>query len=80
MVKNGINSDNSTIDMSVGDSPDKGNGVFSNQDVKAGQNILTEVPSVIGPKQTSPFVCIDCFDYIDEKTGNIVNVKNSFSD
>jgi hypothetical protein len=80
MAKNGLNYYNiSEIDIFVGDSPDKGRGVFTNQDVKAGQKILTELHSVLGPKQTSPFVCINCFDYINENTGRIINVKNSFS-
>ena len=59
--------------IEVKESPGKGRGIFCIKSIKEGQKILSESPTVIGPKQTSPFVCVDCFDYIDEQTG-----KNRF--
>ena len=55
--------------IEVKESPGKGRGIFCIKSIKEGQKILSESPTVIGPKQTSPFVCVDCFDYIDEQTG-----------
>ena len=55
--------------IEVKESPGKGRGIFCVKTIKEGQKIFTESPTVIGPKQTSPFVCVDCFDYIDEQTG-----------
>ena len=56
--------------INVQESCGKGLGVFAKGLIKEGQKIISEPPSVIGPKQTSPFVCVDCLDYINEQTGN----------
>ena len=61
--------------INVQESCGKGLGVFAKGLIKEGQKIISEPPSVIGPKQTSPFVCIDCLDYINEQTGNWYNHK-----
>ena len=53
----------------VHESNGKGLGAFAGNKILEGTEIVTEKPSVIGPKQTSSFVCVDCFDYIDEQTG-----------
>ena len=55
--------------IEVKKSPGKGRGIFCTKAIKEGQNILIESPVVIGPKQASPFVCVNCFDYINEQTG-----------
>ena len=55
--------------IEVKNSPGKGRGIFCTQTIKEGQKILVESPIVIGPKQASPFVCVNCFDYINEDTG-----------
>ena len=55
----------------VRESVGKGRGMFSASQINEGNKIIAEVPSVIGPKQTSPFVCVDCFDYIDEQSGKL---------
>ena len=56
------------------ESPGKGRGIFCIKSLKEGQKVMNESPTVIGPKQTSPFVCVDCFDYIDEQTGKILRI------
>ena len=58
--------------MAIQESAGKGKGLFTIKTIKDGQKIITEPPIVIGPKMTSPFVCVDCFDYIDEQTGKMI--------
>ena len=55
--------------MVIKESAGKGLGAYADEFIKEGQSIISEKPAVIGPKQTSPFVCVDCFDYINEQTG-----------
>merc|ERR1712012_1128898 len=54
----------------VHESNGKGLGAFAANKILEGTEIVTEKPSVIGPKKTSSFVCVECFDYIDEQTVN----------
>ena len=54
----------------ITESTGKGLGTYAKFFIQEGQSIISEKPAVIGPKQTSPFVCVDCFDYINEQTGN----------
>ena len=63
----------------VHESNGKGLGAFAANKVLEGTEIVTEKPSVIGPKQTSSFVCVDCFDYIDEQTGKLLISRNFYS-
>ena len=63
----------------VHESNGKGLGAFAANKVMEGTEIVTEKPSVIGPKQTSSFVCVDCFDYIDEQTGKLLISRNFYS-
>ena len=62
----------------VHESNGKGLGAFAANKVMEGTEIVTEKPSVIGPKQTSSFVCVDCFDYIDEQTGKLLISRNFY--
>lgn len=55
--------------IEIKESEGKGRGIFASKSIKEGEKIISEVPTIIGPKQSSPFVCIDCFDYIQEQTG-----------
>ena len=57
--------------MVIKESAGKGLGAYADEFIKEGQSIISEKPAVIGPKQTSPFVCVDCFDYINEQTGTL---------
>ena len=42
--------------------------------IKAGQLILEERPCIIGPKQTSPLVCVECSrTLLGETSGEITN-------
>ena len=59
--------------IEVRESLGKGKGTFATQPIVEGEEIISELPSVIGPKQTSPFVCVDCFDYLQEQTGKSTN-------
>lgn len=46
-------------------SADKGRGLFLLEPVCAGTLVLLEQAAVIGPKQTSPLVCLECFFMLD---------------
>jgi len=50
----------------VRDSAGKGKGIFTVKKIPEGQELISQKPTVLGPKQTSPFVCVDCLDYINE--------------
>jgi hypothetical protein len=53
----------------VRDSAGKGKGIFTVKKIPEGLELISQKPTVLGPKQTSPFVCVDCLDYIDEVSG-----------
>lgn len=55
----------------IADSPNRGRGCFVKHGVKAGQTIIVETPTIIGPKQTSPLVCVDCFRKLVEEEHNV---------
>ena len=62
-------SDDESANFEIRESSGKGRGMFASKLVREGEKIITEPPCILGPKQTSPFVCVDCFDYINEQTG-----------
>ena len=41
--------------------PGRGKGLQVHETVKSGDVIIRESAAVIGPKQTSPLVCVECF-------------------
>ena len=49
------------IRWSVVPFPGRGQGLQVHQAVPCGQTIVREKAAVIGPKQTSPLVCVECF-------------------
>jgi hypothetical protein len=53
--------DRPPVNFSVVVFPGKGMGLTVNEFVKRGQTIIEEKAAVIGPKQTSPLVCVECF-------------------
>ena len=55
----------------VRDSAGKGKGIFTVKKIPEGQELISQKPTVLGPKQTSPFVCVDCLDYINEVSGRL---------
>ena len=57
----------------VRDSVGKGKGIFTVKKIPEGQELISQKPTVLGPKQTSPFVCVDCLDYIDEVSGRLTD-------
>ena len=65
--------------IQVSESSGKGRGVFSVKQIKESDQVISEAPSVIAPKQSSPFVCVDCFDYINEQTGTYL-ISDVFRD
>ncbi|XP_059085622.1 SET domain-containing protein SmydA-8-like isoform X2 [Tigriopus californicus] len=48
-------------------SANKGRGAFLLEPVEAGNLVLLEQAAVIGPKQTSPLVCLECFTKLSTK-------------
>ena len=65
--------DKNNILTEVCESPGKGKGIFAVKKIPEGQKLITQKPTVLGPKQTSPFVCVECLDYINEQSGKIIN-------
>lgn len=55
--------------IEIKESEGKGRGIFAAKSIEEGDKVISEVPTVIGPKQTSPFVCVDCCNYIQEESG-----------
>ena len=56
----------------VRDSAGKGKGIFTVKKIPEGQELISQKPTVLGPKQTSPFVCVGCLDYINEISGRLI--------
>ena len=48
------------VKIEVIEIPGKGRGVVVREPVSCGQIILEEAPFILGPKQSSPLVCIEC--------------------
>ena len=65
--------DKNDIFTKVCESPGKGKGIFAVKKIPEGQELITQKPTVLGPKQTSPFVCVECLNYINEQSGKINN-------
>ena len=61
----------------VRDSAGKGKGIFTVKKIPEGQELISQKPTVLGPKQTSPFVCVNCLDYINEVSGRFKAMKSS---
>ena len=61
--------DKNDVLTEIRDSDGKGKGIFTAKKITEGQEVICQAPTVLGPKQTSPFVCIDCLDYINEQSG-----------
>jgi len=49
----------------IGSSPEIGNHLLANRDIKAGEIILREAPLVHGPSQMTIPVCLDCYTPVD---------------
>ena len=46
--------------------PGKGLGLVTTQPISAGQTLMVESAAVIGPKQTSPLVCVQCLHLMED--------------
>ncbi len=70
-VANGINGHQKDYEdnLEIRQIEGKGRGLFADRDIHEGTEIILEEATVLGPKQTSPFVCVECLCYIDETSG-----------
>ena len=67
-----VKMDKKSVLTEVRESDGKGKGIFMVKNVPEGQELISQEPTVLGPKQTSPFVCVDCMDYITEESGRVI--------
>ena len=70
-MDNDKNKDKDVDLTEVRDSAGKGKGIFTVKKIREGQELISQKPTVLGPKQTSPFVCVNCLDYINEISGRL---------
>ena len=68
--KNGLGRLDFATNYEVRFSLEKGRGLFATEKIPAGSPIMIERPFVIGPKQSSCPVCVECLCILDEENAS----------
>ena len=55
-----------TPTYSIRSTETRGRGFFAEKDFKTGETVILEKATVIGPKQTSTLICVDCLTLLQK--------------